>query len=88
MSKLDLAVILAVVAGGALWLEHRHRIVIEPPASTELIAPAPAAACPDSDNVPYSASCLVFLGSGYMSGMNWRANAAESAAAASAYPQK
>ena len=35
------------------------------------------AACPDNDNVPYSAGCIVFLGSGYLSGMNWQAKAAE-----------
>jgi len=27
--------------------------------------------------VPYSAGCIVFLGSSYLSGMNWQANAAE-----------
>jgi hypothetical protein len=42
---------------------------------------AQAAACPDNDNVPYSAGCIVFLGSGYLSGMNWQANAAEGAPA-------
>ena len=79
MSKFDLAVIVAAVAGGALWIEHRHRVVIDAPASAELAAHAPAAACPDNDNVPYSAGCIVFLGSSYLSGMNWQANAAESA---------
>ena len=70
MSKFDLAVIVAAVAGGALWIEHRHRVVIDAPASAELAAQAPAATCPDNDNVPYSAGCIVF-------GMNWQANAAE-----------
>ena len=77
MSKFDLAVIVAAVAGGALWIEHRHHVVIDAPASAELAAHAPAAACPDNDNVPYSAGCIVFLGSNYLSGMNWQANAAE-----------
>ena len=79
MSKFDLAVIVAAVAGGALWIEHRHHVVIDAPASVELAAPA--AACPDNDNVPYSAGCIVFLGSSYLSGMNWQANAAEHAPA-------
>jgi hypothetical protein len=77
VSKFDLAVIVAAVAGGALWIEHRHRVVIDAPASAQLAAQAPAAACPDNDNVPYSAGCIVFLGSNYLSGMNWQANAAE-----------
>jgi hypothetical protein len=78
VSKFDLAVIVAAVAGGALWIEHRHHVVIDAPASAELTAHAPAAACPDNDNVPYSAGCIVFLGSRNLSGMNWQANAAES----------
>ena len=79
MSKFDLAVIVAAVAGGALWIEHRHHVVIDAPAPPNWPRVAPAAACPDNDNVPYSAGCIVFLGSGYLSGMNWQANAAESA---------
>ena len=79
VSKFDLAVIVAAVAGGALWIEQRHHVVIDAPASSQLAARAPAAACPDNDNVPYSAGCIVFLGSGYLSGMNWQAKAAESA---------
>jgi hypothetical protein len=78
VSKVDLAVIAAAVAAGALWIEHRHHVVIDAPARAELASVAPAAACPDNDNVPYSAGCIVFLGSGYLSGMNWQANAAES----------
>ena len=73
--------IVAAVAGGALWIEHRHHVVIDAPASAELAARAPAAACPDNDNVPYSPGCIVFLGSSYLSGMNWQANAAERAPA-------
>jgi hypothetical protein len=79
VSKFDLAVIVAAVADGALWIEHRHHVVIDAPSSAELAARAPAAACPDNDNVPYSAGCIVFLGSSYLSGMNWQANAAERA---------
>jgi len=77
VSKFDLAVIVAAVAGGAFWIEHRHRVVIDAPASAQLAAQAPPAACPDNDNVPYSAGCIVFLGSNYLSGINWQANAAE-----------
>jgi len=73
MWKLDLAIAFAVIAGCALWIEHRHRVVIEAPAMTEVAATAP---CPDSDTVPYSASCLAFLGRGFALSMSWQANAA------------
>jgi hypothetical protein len=82
VSKLDLAVI-AAAAGVLLWIEHGHRIVIEPSAQIEAASSASASACADTDNVPYSASCLAFLGSGYATRMSWRANAAERAAPAS-----
>ncbi len=78
VSKFDLAVIVAAVAGGALWIEQRHHVVIDAPASPQLASRAPAAACPDNDNVPYSPGCIRFLGSGYLSSMNWQASAAES----------
>jgi hypothetical protein len=78
VSKLDLALTLAVVASGVIFIERAHRIVIEPPAPAAAAAPAPA--CPDNDTVPYSASCLAFLGHGYALHMNWQANAAEGAA--------
>jgi hypothetical protein len=70
-SKLDLAVIVTLAAACALWVEQGHRVVIDAPTEDELAVVAAAAACPDSDNVPYSANCLVFL-----SGMNWQPNAA------------
>jgi hypothetical protein len=74
VSKFDLALIVIAVVGGALWIEHGHRIVIDAPTRAELAASQPA--CPDNDNEPYSASCIRFLG--YVPGMNWQANAAES----------
>jgi hypothetical protein len=82
VSKLDLAVIVAAILGGALWIEHGHRIVIDTPTRVELASPA----CPDNDNVPYSASCIRFLG--YVPGMNWQANAAESVVAPPARPPR
>jgi hypothetical protein len=77
-SKLDLAVALAAVSIGVICIERAHRTVIEPPAPAQ--AAAPAAACPDNDTAPYSASCLAFLGHGYALHMNWQAHAAESTA--------
>jgi hypothetical protein len=80
VSKLDLAVIVAAILGGALWIEHGHRIELDAPTRVELASPA----CPDNDNVPYSASCIRFL----VPGMNWQANAAESVVAPPAWPPR
>ena len=75
MSKLDLAIVVALVAGCAFWIERGQRVVIDAPTQSELAAAAvAAAACPDSDSVPYSLDCIVF-----MSGTNWRSNPAETA---------
>lgn len=75
LSKLDLAVIVASVVGATLWIEHRHRIVIETPEPAQFASPAPAAACPDNDTVPYSARCIAFL-QGPATPWQWRVNAA------------
>ena len=60
MSKLDLAIIAAAVIGGAMLIEGGHRVVIDAPAPADAAMRAPAA-CPDNDNVPYSAACIAFL---------------------------
>jgi hypothetical protein len=88
VSKLNLAVIVAVFVGGALWIEHGHRIVIDAPPPVDLASLAPAAACPDNDNVPYSASCIAFLEGGSATHFQWRANAAASAATVPVYAPK
>ena len=62
MSKFDFALIVTVISGCALWTEHGHRIAIDAPAPVGLSAGA--SACPDSDNTPYSANCLVYLAGG------------------------
>jgi hypothetical protein len=77
MSKLDLLVIVAAVAGGALLIEQHHRVVIDPPLQAELGTQVAAAACPDNDNVPYSASCISFMEGRFWSVVSGRANAAE-----------
>jgi hypothetical protein len=59
VSKLDLAAIVAA-ACGMLSIEHGNHIVADVPAHTERSAPA-AADCPDNDNMPYPASCLISL---------------------------
>jgi hypothetical protein len=60
MKKLALVIVLAVT-GGALWIEHGHRVVIDAPAAAELQAPTAAAACPENDTLPYDSRCLEFL---------------------------
>jgi len=79
LSKLDLAVIVALVGGCAFWIERGQRVVIDAPTQSELAAAAAAAAaCPDNDNMPYSVDCIRF-----MSGASWHTNSAETTTAAS-----
>jgi len=68
LSKLDLAIVVALVAGCAFWIERGQRVVIDAPTQSELAAAAAvaAAACPDSDSMPYSMDCIRF-----MSGTRW-----------------
>jgi hypothetical protein len=61
VSKIDLAVVAALVAGCAFWIERGHRITIDAPTPSELAAAPAADACPDNDRGPYSARCLAFL---------------------------
>jgi hypothetical protein len=70
LSKLDLAIVVALVAGCAFWIERGQRVVIDAPTQSELAAAAAvaAAACPDSDSMPYSMDCIRF-----MSGTSWQA---------------
>jgi len=70
LSKLDLAIVVALVAGCAFWIERGQRVVIDAPTQSELAAAVvAAAACPDSDSMPYSMDCIRFL-SGYF----WQPN--------------
>jgi hypothetical protein len=61
VSKVDIAVVAALVAGCAFWIEQGHRITIDAPTPSELAVAPTAAACPDNDRAPYSADCLAFL---------------------------
>lgn len=69
VSKLDLAVVTLLVSGEIFWIEHAHRVVIDPPKPPELAETTP---CPDRDTVPYSAHCLAFLNG--VTGSNGRVN--------------
>src|SRR3954447_7278474 len=55
------AMIVILLGGAALWIEYGHRTATDAPTSTELDALAAARACPDSENMPYTATCLAFL---------------------------
>jgi hypothetical protein len=78
LSKLDLAIVVALVAGCAFWIERGQRVFIDAPTQSELATAAAvaAAACPDSDSVPYSMDCIRF-----MSGTSWHAMSTPGAAA-------
>src|SRR3954469_8531069 len=69
------AMIMVLLGGAALWIEYGHRSATDAPTSTELDALAAARACPDSENMPYSATCLAFLNGSAAS--ERRANAPE-----------
>jgi len=56
--RTDIAVIVIAVAG-LLWVEHGHRVVIDAPVAGT--AASVAAACSDTDAVPYSAACLEYI---------------------------
>jgi hypothetical protein len=72
MSKRGLAILLIAIAGGALWIEQGHRVVIDAPVAETAVA---GAACSDTDAVPYSASCIAFMKGATETGMRWRATA-------------
>jgi len=61
MRKLDLAIVLAAVAGGTLLIEQNHRVVIDAPVAAQAQSPAAVAACPENDTLPYDSRCLDYL---------------------------
>lgn len=56
LSKLDLAFVALLVAG-LLWIEHGNRIVTGSLAAARAL-PAKLAACPVTDDMPFSADCI------------------------------
>jgi hypothetical protein len=69
-------IIIAVVAGGALWIEQAHRIKIESPIAAEV---AGHAACPANESVPFSADCMAFIQGGVASEVSRRVNEVDAA---------
>src|SRR5215468_3221069 len=88
VSKVDLAVVAALAAGCAFWIEQGHRITIDAPTPSELAEAPSAAACPDNDRVPYSADCLAFLKGGNETEMGWRIATTEREPKALVYPPR
>jgi hypothetical protein len=53
--KRNIAIVLAVLAGAALWIEHGNHTAIE---ASQAAGYHP---CPDSDAMPYSMRCIEFM---------------------------
>jgi len=80
ISKLDVAVIVASIAGAVLCMEHAHRIVADAPTPVDGDVLAAAAACPDNESVPYSRTCIDFMqGDSVATDLHWRVRATERA---------
>jgi hypothetical protein len=73
-TKLDLAVIAALLAGGLVFLEASHRIDLASPAAAE---PAPEPDVCASANLHYAVNRLTFFEGGYVSGVRPRQLAAD-----------
>jgi hypothetical protein len=74
--KRDLAVLVALLAGSVLWIEHGRRFDIEAPTDAQLVMSA-GAVCPESENVPYSTECITFMQGGAAPRLPWRTTAAK-----------
>jgi hypothetical protein len=75
VSRLSL-VIMAAAAGGVLWVEHSHRIKIEPSAPAD-VAAASNEVCPENESVPFSQDCLKFIQGGAGSNVRPRVTASD-----------
>jgi len=72
VSKVDLAVVAALLVGGALWIERGHRITVDAPTPSELAVARAVDSCSDNDRVPYSARCLAYLKGDSGTAKGWR----------------
>jgi len=79
LSKLDLLLIAALVAG-AFLIEHENHTRIEAPTLAEVLA-QPAPACPANESVPFSAECMAFI-QGNLQPVNLRRSSGADAASA------
>ena len=61
MPRFALAITALAIAGGAVWIERDHRVVIDAPAAADFASLAAAAGCPENDTMPYGEDCAAFL---------------------------
>jgi hypothetical protein len=59
ISKRTLGII-AAIASGVLWIEHRNHMTMKAPTPAE-IAGRTASLCPVNESVPFSPECLAFI---------------------------
>jgi hypothetical protein len=74
-SKFDLLLLAAAIAAAVVWIEHEHRVVIDPPDEPELISPVLASlvpACSERENRRYGTNRMEFLDGGFASGTRGR----------------
>ena len=76
-----LALIAAAAACAAVWYENGHRVSIDAPVPADIAFGDAVAACPGSDNEPYTASCLAYMGRADAPTWRERRNVAEVGAA-------
>ena len=75
--RLDGAVLVVLIASALLWIEHGHRVATDAPTAAFGSLSVPKA-CPDSENVPYGANCIVFMQGDELSPEpRWRAYSVE-----------
>jgi hypothetical protein len=74
-TKIDLAVIATLLAGGLVVIETGHRVDLASPAAAEPAAPEPDA-CGSAD-LRYAVNRLMFFDGGYVSRMRLRQLAAD-----------
>jgi hypothetical protein len=88
IARVCLAAVFAFIIGGALRIEQGDLVVdTAASASSEIAASAPAEACPENDDVPYTMRCLAFLKGSAESGPHWQADTVADAAPAPHPPE-
>jgi hypothetical protein len=74
LSKLDLSLV-AVLAAALFCIEHGHRVMIGSLAAAAVATNA-VSACPDTDDVPFSAECLQIINGGTLPAVDARVSTA------------
>jgi hypothetical protein len=77
VSKLDLMIVV-LLAGGLIWIEHRNHGNIDMSAAKEG-ARRTAAVCPENESVPHSAECFDLIEGAAESDLRWQFKAPSAA---------